>query len=336
MAASTTSPGASLPAGSVKQPAMLYRRLGRTNLRVSELAYGAARGATENRRQFIATVKAAVDAGVNFVDTAAGYEDGASEEALGEALRGCGDVIIETKYRPYDGWAPEAAYTGSPAALVASVEGSLRRLRRGHVDILLGHGIRTLSSFDRFMSDGCWDAMVRLRDQGKVRFLGISELSEGDGTHEILRRAVPTGAFDIVMLTINMLLQTAAEAVLPLCRKHDVGTVVMMPLNQASKQSGLVSVPAALECVRRHIAAGNLPAEFPYTDSRLFDFLQPYSIPEAALRYVLAQDIGTCCVGARSPERVRENLQALEPPYLDAARMGRVRDLFGRIRMQMR
>ncbi len=315
---------------------MLYRRLGRTGLQVSELGYGAARGATENRRQFIATVQAAIDAGVNFVDTAAGYDDGASEEAIGEALRGCDGVMVETKYRPYAGWEPAAAYTGSPTTLVASVEGSLRRLQRDHVDVLLGHGIRTLSSFEQFMSDGCWDAMVRLREQGKVRFLGISELSEGDGTHEILRRAVPTGAFDVVMLTLNMLLQTAAETVLPLCREHDVGTVVMMPLNQPSKESGLVSVPAALECVRRHIAAGNLPAESPYTDASLFDFLRPYSIPEAALRYVLAHGVGACCVGARSPERVRENLRAMEPPYLDAARMEQLRSLFGRIRNQVR
>jgi L-galactose dehydrogenase len=331
-----TNPEASAAAMGGKLPDMLYRRLGRTNLRVSELGYGAARGAVENRQQFISTVKSAIAAGINFVDTAADYEDGASEEALGEALRGHDDVIVETKYRPYDGWAPAANYTGSPGALVASVERSLRRLRRDHVDILLGHGIRTLESLDRFMSDGCWDAMVRLRDQGKVRFIGISELSEGDGTHAILRHAVPTGAFDVVMLTINIFLQTAAEEVLPLCRRHDVGTVVMMPLNQASRESGLVSVPAALESVRRGIAAGYLPDEPPYTDPGLFDFLQPYSIPEAALRYVLSQEISTCCVGARAPERVRQNLRAVEPPYLDAARMERLRILFGRLRTQIR
>ena len=110
----------------------------------------------------------------------------------------------------------------------------------------------------------------------------------------------------------------------------------MMPLNQASRQSGLVSVPAALECVRRHIAEGNLPAEAPYTDADLFDFLLPYSIPEAALRYVLAQEISTCCVGMRSPERLRENLRALDPPYLDAARSDRLRTLFGGIQKQVR
>ncbi len=323
---------------------MLYRQLGRTNLKVSELGLGAARGAVRDRPRFVETVRAVIDAGVNFIDTAAGYDDGVSEEALGEALHGRDDVIVETKYRPYDGWAPGAAYTGSPEALVASAEGSLRRLKRGRLDILLGHGIRTLASFDRFMNDGCLDAMVRLRDQGTVRFIGISELSEGDGTHEILKRAVPTGAFDVVMLTLNFLLQTAAESVLPLCRRYNVGTVVMMPLNQASRESGLVSVPAALECVRRHVAKGNLPAQAPYiacpafpgTDADLFDFLQPYPVPEAALRYVLAHDISTCCVGMASPDRVQANLAALERPYLDPDRMRRLQQLFGGIQEQIR
>ncbi len=315
---------------------MQFRQLGRTRLVVSELSLGAARGAVRDRPRFLAAVQAAVDAGVNFIDTAAGYDDGASEEALGEALVGHPEVIVETKYRPYDGWGPAAAYTGSPAALVASAEESLRRLRRDRLDILLGHGLRTPASLDRFMNDGCYAAMVRLREQGKVRFIGISELSEGDGTHEILKTAVPTGAFDVVMLTLNMLLQTAAEAVLPLCQAHNVGTVVMMPLNQASRESGLVSVPAALECVRRHIAEGNLPAEPPYTEPTLFDFLHPYSMPEAGLRYVLAHDVSSCCAGMSSVERVQANLRALERPYLDPERLARIRQLFGRIQAQVR
>ena len=315
---------------------MLYRQLGRTNLTVSELSFGAARGAARDRPRFVETLKAALDAGVNFIDTAAGYEDGMSEQVLGETVRDREDILIETKYRPYDGWSPEAAYTGSAEALAASAEDSLRRLKRGHLDVFLGHGLRTLDSFDHFMSDGCLDAMVRLRDQGKVRFIGISELSEGDGTHEVLKRAVPTGAFDVVMLTLNFLLQTAAESVLPLCRKYNVGTVVMMPLNQASRESGLVSIPAALECVRRHIAERHLPPQAPYTDARLFDFLLPYPVPEAALRYVLAHEVSTCCVGMARPDRVQANLRALEKPYLDPGRLHRLRELFGGIREQVR
>lgn len=315
---------------------MNYRRLGRTNLQVSELSFGAARGAATDPAGFKATVHALIDAGINLIDTAESYENGVSESALGEALQGHDDVIVETKYRPYDSHSPDANYTGSPQALVASVEGSLRRLQRDHIDILLGHGIRSLDTLHRFMNDGCYDAMVRLREQGKVRFIGISELSEGDGSHLVLQQAVPTGAFDVVMLTINFLLQSAVESVLPLCHQYDVGTVVMMPLNQASKTSGLVSVPAALECVRRHIAAGNLPDEAPYTDANLFDFLQPLSIPEAGLRYVLAHEISTCCVGMRSPQRLAENLRAIDPPYLDSATLTQLQQLFGGIKSQMR
>ena len=98
--------------------------------------------------------------------------------------------------------------------------------------------MRTMESFERFMNDRSYDAMVKLRDQGKVRFIGISELSEADGTHEVLQHALPTGAFDGVMLTLNFLLQTAADTILSLAEAHDVGTVIMMPLNQASKESG--------------------------------------------------------------------------------------------------
>lgn len=314
---------------------MLYRTLGRTGLQVSELSYGAARGAASDPQQFIATVHACIDAGVNFIDTAAGYDGGDSERVLGEALQGHDDVLVETKYCPYESYAVGAAYVGSPEALVASAEESLRRLRRDRLDVFLGHGLRTLETLDRFMQDGCYEAMVRLRDQGKVRFIGVSELSEGDGTHEVLKRAVPSGAFDVVMLTINLMLQTAAETVIPLCRQHDVGTVVMMALNQSSGSSGLTSLPAALELIRRYIAAGQLPAEPPYTDPHVLDFLQPYSIPEAAIRYVLAHDVTTCCVGMRTPQRLAQNLRALDPPYLDAERLARLHELFARIQRQV-
>ena len=312
---------------------MLYRRLGRTQLQVSELSYGAARGAADVAR-FVAATHAILDAGINFIDTAAGY--GESEAALGVALRGRDEVLVETKYCPYESYAPEAAYNGSPQALVASAEQSLRLLGRDRLDIFLGHGLRSVETLDRFMADGCYDAMVRLREQGKVRYLGISELSEADGTHQVLQRAVPSGAWDVVMLTINMLLQTAIDSVLPLCRAHDVGTVIMMPLNQASPQSGLVSLPAALECVRRHMAAGSLPADAPYTDPNLFDFLNPYSIPEAALRYVLAQSIDTCCVGMQTNARLEENLRAVDPPYLPTAMREELGRLFGGIEWQER
>ena len=315
---------------------MRYRQLGKTGMMVSELSLGAARGATQDARAFAATVKDCIEGGINLVDTAETYDDGESERVVGDALQGYDEVIVETKYRPYDSHLPDGVYTGSRDALIRSAEKSLRRLKRDHLDIYLGHGMRTIESFNRFMNDGCYDAMVKLRDEGKVRFIGISELSEGDGTHEVLKKAVPSGAFDVVMLTLNVLLQTAADSVIPLCRRHGVGTVVMMPLNQASRESGLVSLQAALECVRHHMVAGSLPQRPPYTDPDLLDFLQPYSIPEASLRFVLSHDVSSCCVGMRSKRRLDENVHAVDPPYLDPDRLDRLRELFGGIRAQVR
>ena len=95
-------------------------------------------------------------------------------------------------------------------------------------------------------------------------------------------------------------------------------------------------MPAALECVRRHVAQGSLPGEPPYTEPDLFDFLQPHSVPDASLRYVLAQDVSTCCVRMRTTERLEESLTVLDPPYLDPQRLATIKKLFAGIQCQVR
>lgn len=318
---------------------MNTRTLGRTGLRVSELSYGAAR--TEPPEQFLATVDACLDAGINLIDTASGY--GNSEELLGKHLAGRWDgLVLSTKICPYASYHPRDPWILTPGEVLPLLERSLRRLGRDHVEILLAHGLRNPNDVDRWLHGGYFAALERAREQGKVRFLGMSELSEADGAHHAIRHAVPTGAFDVVMLTLNFMLQTAAEGVLPLCAAANVGTLVMMPLNQASPSSGLVSVAAALALVRRHVEAGHLPDTETYRDPQLFDFLlngPARSIPEAALRFVLEHSgVDTACVGTRRPERLRENLRALEgaPPYLPPEQMARLRELFGAGRWQVR
>ena len=290
---------------------MRYRRLGRTGLQVSELSLGAARGASTDPEGFKTTVHAVIDAGINLIDTAESYENGVSESVLGEALVGRDDVLVETKYRPYDSHAPDANYTGSPDRLVASVEGSLRRLRRDRIDILLGHGIRSLETLDRFMSDGCYEAMVKLREQGKVRFIGISELSEGDGTHQVLQRAVPSGAFDVVMLTLNFLLQTAADAVLPLvpparCRHGgDDATEPGVESVRTGQRAGRVGVRAT---PRRRRESARRAALHRSGAVRL---------PAAALD---PRGRAALCAGARRQHLLRGNAVAAAPPGEPARR----------------
>lgn len=318
---------------------MNYRALGRTGLSVSEVSYGAAR--TEPQDAFFATVDACLAEGINLIDTASGY--GNSEELLGQHLRGRWDpVVLSTKICPYATYNPGSSWTMTPRDVLPMLERSLTRLGRDDVEIVYAHGLRNASDVDRWIHGGYLAVLEKARQEGKVRFLGMSELSEADGTHTALRHAVPTGAFDVVMLTLNFMLQTAAETVLPECEAHGVGTVIMMPLNQASTHSGLVSLEAARELVSRHLAAGHLPDDPVYRDPGLFDFLlsgPARSIPEAALRFVLQHaGVDSACVGTRRPERLRENLLALEgaPVYLPDAQLSRLRELFGGIRWQIR
>jgi aryl-alcohol dehydrogenase-like predicted oxidoreductase len=317
---------------------MRTRPLGRTGLSVSELSFGAAR--TQPHDAFFATLDACLEAGITYIDTAAGYGD--SEELLGQHLAGRWDgLTLSTKLCPYATYHPKDPWVMRPEDVQPGLDRSLRRLRRDHVEIVIAHGLRNPNDVDRWLHGGYHAALEQARRDGKVRFLGMSELSEADGTHTALRHAVPAGAFDVVMLTLNFMLQTAAEGVLPLCNEHGVGTVVMMPLNQASRTSGLVSVEAARNLVEKHVAAGNLPDDPVYRDAELFDFLlngPARSIPEAALRFVLDHDVSTVCVGMRSPERLRETLRAQEgcPPYLPEVQVQRLRELFGRIRRQER
>ena len=317
---------------------MNFRTLGRTGLLVSEISYGAAR--TEPPESFFATLDACREAGINLIDTASGY--GNSEELLGQHLGDrWDDWIVSTKICPYASYDPRDPWVLTPDEVLPLLERSLRRLRRDSVDIVLAHGLRKPEAVDRWLSDGFHEELRKAQAQGKVRFLGMSELSEADGNHSTLRHAVPTGAFDVVMVTLNFMLQTAAETVLPACARLDIGTMGMMPLNQASPRSGLIHVEAARELISRHIQAGNLPDDPIYRSPYLFDFLlqgPSRSLPEAALRYTLQHPLSTVCVGTRQPERLRQNLRAIEdsPNYLPADQMARLRDLFGAIGRQVR
>lgn len=317
---------------------MRTRPLGRTGLSVSELSFGAAR--PKPPEAFFSTLDACLDTGINAIDTASGYGD--SEELLGQHLAGRWEgLTLSTKLCPYATYHPKDPWVMRPEEVLPGLERSLRRLRRDHVEILLAHGLRSPNDVDRWLHGGYYDALDKARRDGKVRFLGMSELSEADGAHTALLHAVPAGAFDVVMLTLNFMLQTAAGKVLPLCTEQGVGTLVMMPLNQASPASGLVSVEAARNLVVKHLAAGNLPDDPVYRDPALFDFLlqgQASSIPEAALRYVLDHDVSTVCIGMRSPERLKDNLRALEGgrPYLPEAHHARLQTLFGGIHRQER
>ena len=273
-------------------------RLGKTELQVTRLGMGGfpfggvnrAAGwdpfTPEGRATAIHTIRHALERGITYFDTAPGYGDGNSESIYGEALE---DVT-----------APYALATKCPwqgvgvDEVIASVEASLRRLRRETVDIVQLHGgMYTEADSRHILENGPLEGLVRLREQGKVRFLGF--------TCEEPFTALPllaSGAFDVVQLRYNLLNHQAAEQALPKAQGADVGVAVMRPMT-----SGI------LPRILRALAPEWLAARDPY---------------EVCLQFVLSDSrVHTALVGARWPEEVDRNVRLAEnfTPELDLSRV---------------
>lgn len=214
---------------SVIQPAEPLRRLGRTGLMVSAVAFGAG-GLNPSRRDL---VPAALDAGITLFDTSPAYGEGASETTLGQMLAGSPQagnplagsrrdrVVLMTKEPGLDhaflATQPDAV---AERALAASVEGSLRRLRTDRIDVLFCPA--SAESPAQAAYPQLRRALERLRDAGKVRFFG---LATDDGGHpaggngsgsgsgygagyaagygSVARAAVESGFYDVVMTVLN-------------------------------------------------------------------------------------------------------------------------------------
>jgi aryl-alcohol dehydrogenase-like predicted oxidoreductase len=159
---------------------MRYRRLGNSELDVSEVGFGAWTIATDwwgKVDDKAGLVHAALDAGITFFDTAPVYGDaGFGETILAELLGRRDDVVVTTKVG-YDIDAPRIAPGHSerpqdwrPESVRAQVEASLRRLGRDHIDLLQLHNVR----IEPVRDDALWEELVRIRDEGKVRELGVA------------------------------------------------------------------------------------------------------------------------------------------------------------------
>ncbi|WP_052214372.1 aldo/keto reductase [Belnapia sp. F-4-1] len=181
---------------------MEQRVLGRTGLKVSVLGYGAGavgglmvRGSAAEQERSLAR---AFEAGINYVDTAPAYGNGASEENLGRALKALSaSPLVGTKFRL------PAAPRDIPGAIAASLEASLRRLGRDSIDLLQLHdpiGLDEGYSLTELLGEAI-PALHRLRDQGKCRFLGITAL----GSEPALRQLLEAGLIDTAQIPFNAL-----------------------------------------------------------------------------------------------------------------------------------
>ena len=153
---------------------MDYRSLGQTGLKLSSLSFGASSLGAEFRpvdiNEALAAVPAALDAGMNFIDTSPFYGRGMSEVLLGAALRGIprDRYILGSKLGRYD----KAHFDFSAKRVIESVDVSLHRMGVEYLDICLCHDIEFVDM--QQIIDETLPALMKVQHQGKVRFIGVS------------------------------------------------------------------------------------------------------------------------------------------------------------------
>jgi aryl-alcohol dehydrogenase-like predicted oxidoreductase len=261
--------------------------LGRTGLEVSRLVLGGypfggvnrARGwdpfTEEGHRTAVATIDAALDAGITYIDTAPSYGDGNSETIIGTVMqRRRDECVLATKVN----WEGR-----DRAAVTDSVHASLRRLQTDHLDIVQLHGgFYTPADVEHILSGGPLDALVDLREQGLIRFLGIT-CEEPWTAKPFLDRP----EFDVYQLAYNLIYQSAARHVLNDTTAANVGVVTMRTMT-----SGIF----------QRLAASIAPE---WQDAR--------DLYEVCLKFVLADSrVHAPIVGMRWPDEVARNVELVE------------------------
>ena len=208
---------------------MQYRPLGKTGLSVSVLSQGGAAIGQQygpvSPAEAADCVRAAVDAGVNLIDTAAYYGKGTSEEALGEILSGGlrEQVYLCTKACRLD----RDVFDFSPEGTRRCFEASLKRLRTDYVDILLAHDIEFATDYEAVFAETV-GTLQRLKKEGKARFVGVSCYPLG-----LLRRAIERCDLDVVISYCHYTLQNTRllTELLPAAEARGVGVLNASPLS---------------------------------------------------------------------------------------------------------
>ena len=206
-----------------------YRRLGRTGWEVSDIVLGTGRIRGEDGERI---ARSAIDRGVNYFDTSPDYSAAGSEQAMGRAIKGVRDqLFIATKFCMPAGHLP----SGTPVAgYKDAIEGSLRRLGTDYVDLC---HIHSCDEVERLMDPNAHEAFDRLKQEGKVRFLGVS--SHTPNLVQVANTAIDSGRFDVIMLAYHYGLWTPMGEIISRARgEQDMGVVAMKTLKGA-KHHGL-------------------------------------------------------------------------------------------------
>lgn len=309
---------------------MQYRKLGHSGIEASVIGLGAWAiggwmwGGTEKEKA-ISAIRAAVDQGINLIDTAPIYGFGHSEELVGEALKGIRDKAVlatkcglvwdrqegvfhfSTNEKVVTREGPIHVYKNlKPASIREEVEKSLRRLKTDYIDLYQTHWQEKSTPVSETMGELC-----KLRDEGKIRAIGVS-----NATPQKMREYQSTGSIDSDQEKYNMLDRDQDESNLPFCQKEGLAFLAYSPLAQ-----GLLSGKMSPE---RRFADGDYRASMPRFSivnrkeaEKMLELMRPIaerhdaSLVQLAAAWAFHQSgCSHVLCGIRSPKQAEENAGA--------------------------
>jgi aryl-alcohol dehydrogenase-like predicted oxidoreductase len=306
---------------------MDYTILGRTGLRVSVAGLGTGGfsriGIGQSEDHAIGIIRQALDLGVNLIDTAAVY---GTEPVVGKALKDVSrdSVVVCTK---------ASKPVGSPSftvpEILESLDGSLTRLGLDHVDVFQLHAVPP-AAYD-YVRNEIVPALLREKERGKFRFLGITETSPNDHEQLMLQKAAADTPWDTAMFAFNLMAQVARERVFPLTRKNGVGTLMMFAVRS------IFARPAQLAETMKDLAAkGLVPAELAASDDPLGFLVHPdgaSSVTDAAYRYVRHEPgVDVVLFGTGDVGHLKTNIASILKPPLPEADREKLKTLFSHLR----
>jgi aryl-alcohol dehydrogenase-like predicted oxidoreductase len=307
---------------------MQYTTLGRTGLRVSVAGLGTGgfsrmglkSGKTEDESARL--ILDAVDLGINFIDTAPPY---GTEGVIGKALKSVkrDQVVVATKafIHRNDEWS-------TPERVVASLDNSLRLMGTDFVDVFNLHGVEA-HEYD-YALNTIAPALLKEKEKGKIRHIGLTENPIVDFTNEMLKRAVHDPIWEVDMVGFHMMHQGARTNVFPVTRQKGIGTLIMFAV-----RSIFADPPRVAREMKELAAKGLVEKWLGETDDPL-DFLVhaggAANVIDAAYRFVRHEPgVDVVLFGTGDAAHLRTNVESLLKPPLPEADRAKLVALFGRL-----
>ena len=292
---------------------MELRTLGKTGLQLSAVGFGASSIGQEFRNvdlgEALQSVRVAIDGGMNFIDTAAYYGRGMSENLLGKILPEIPreSFVLSTKLGRY---APQH-FDFSAKRVAESVDISLERMRLDYVDMIFCHDVEFVD-LNQIVEETL-PALYEQKKLGKVRNIGISGYPM-----QIFKQLLAKCNLDVILTYNHYTLQNdMALELVPLCQEKGVGLINAAPFSARL----LSSAPLP--------AWHKAPADVRAVAAKAAEFCtqQGTDIAKLALQYSVAnKDFASCVTGSANPDRIRQWLRWLEEP-MDESMIAKVKEI---------